>query len=59
MNVYLQIQITEYEKIEDFFEKVKFVEHLVMQYANNKDSPGYVYWNSVLENLYSLGFNYY
>lgn len=40
MNVYLQIQITEYEKIEDFFEKVKFVEHLVMQYANNKDSPG-------------------
>lgn len=55
----LQLQITEYEKIEDFFEKVKYVEDLVLQYAEHKDDPRYVYWNSILENLYYIGFNYY
>lgn len=55
----LQLQIDEYEKIEDFFEKIQFVEHLVTQYANHKDGVGYSYWKAILNHLYYLGFNYY
>lgn len=59
MTADLQLQIMEYEKIEDFFEKVEFVEHIVAHYAEHKHDPRYVYWNSILDILYSLGFNYY
>lgn len=55
----LQLQIYEYEKIDDFFEKVHFVEHIVAYYENNKHNPCYTYWKIILDNLYFFGFNYF
>lgn len=59
MNDDLQLQITEYEGIDDFFEKVRFVETMVAYYANRKENPCYMYWKATLDNLYWFGFNYY
>jgi len=59
MNNDLQLQIIEYEKIDDFFEKVHFVEGIITQYTSDNSSPGYMYWKQVLEYLYDVGFTYY
>lgn len=55
----LQLQISEYEKLDDFYEKVHFVENIVAYYKNHKDDPCYTYWNNILDYLYFFGFNYY
>jgi|AntAceMinimDraft_18_1070375.scaffolds.fasta_scaffold00022_14 hypothetical protein len=59
MNNDLHLQITEYEQIDDFFEKIRFVEQIINLYANNQSNPCYIYWKQVLDNLYDHGFNYY
>lgn len=59
LNIDLQLQIEEYEQIDDFFEKVYFVEKIINLYANNKTNLCYIYWKQVLDNLYDHGFNYY